>query len=119
MYLSWHQYLMALVYIVAGSNHFINPKIYIEIITPYFPTPKFLNSVAGFAEIALGILLCFQSLSEYAAWGIIMLLIAVFPANIYMFQNENARFGIPKWILFLRLPFQFLLIYWAFLYAKF
>ncbi len=119
MNLSWHQYLMALIYILAGINHFFNPKIYLKIIAPYFPNPKFLNKICGFAEIFLGILLCFQSFSEYAAWGIIALLIAVFPANIYMFQNKEASFGIPKWFLLLRLPLQFLLIYWSYQYTNF
>ena len=117
MSLPWHLYLMASLYILAGFNHFRSPRVYLKIIPPYFPNPKLLNQVSGLAEIILGITLCLPQFSKDAAWGIIVLLIAIFPANIYMYQNESASLKLPKWVRLVRLPLQLLLIYWAFLYT--
>lgn len=117
MNLPWHQYVMGLLYVLAGINHFINPRLYIKIIPPYFSNPKLLNKLSGLAEIIVGIGVCIPIISSISAVGIMLLLIAVFPANIYMYQNEKARLGLPKWITLLRLPLQLLLIYWAFSYV--
>ena len=119
MSLPWHLYLMGALYIVAGLNHFRNPRLYLKIIPPYFPIPKLLNKIAGVAEIIFGVLLCIPTLTIYGALGIIGILIAVFPANLYMYQNRAAQFGLPKWLLLLRLPLQLLLIYWAYQYITF
>lgn len=117
MNLPWHQYIMGLLYVIAGINHFRNPEFYLKIIPPYFSNPKLLNQISGITEIILGIGICIPLLSSISAVGIIILLIAVFPANLYMYQNKKARFGLPKWITLIRLPFQFLLIYWANIYT--
>lgn len=117
MNLPWHQYLMGFIYIVAGINHFRNPRLYLKIIPPYFSNPKLVNQLSGLAEIVLGIGICFYKTSSWSAIGIIILLIAVFPANLYMYQNENARLGLPKWATLIRLPLQLFLIYWAYLYV--
>lgn len=116
-FLSWHQYVMALIYILAGLNHFRNPRLYLKIIPQYLPNHTLLNKLSGSAEILLGVLLCLSATSIFAAWGIIALLIAVFPANIYMYQNDKAGLGLPKWVRFLRLPLQIVLIYWAYQYT--
>lgn len=108
---------MGLLYVLAGINHFRNPRLYLKIIPPYFSNPKVLNQLSGLAEIILGIGLCFTLTSSWSAIGIIILLIAVFPANLYMHQNKKARLGLPKWGTFLRLPLQLLLMYWAYLYV--
>lgn len=115
----WHLYLMAAFYIFAGLNHFRKPHLYARIIPPFFPNPKLLVFLSGIAEIFLGILLCIPMVSPYAAIGIIALLIAVFPANLYMYANEKASLGLPKWILLVRLPLQILLILWAYKYVSF
>ena len=117
MDLPWHLYLMAFLYIVAGINHFRSPGMYLKIIPPYFSNPKLLNILSGAAEIILGFLLTLPFLTHFAAWGIIALLIAVFPANLFMYQNKKASFGLPKWILLLRMPLQLLLILWAYQYT--
>ena len=117
MNLPWHLYVMAFIYFVAGINHFRNPRLYIKIIPPSFPNPKLLNIISGLAEILLGIGLCIPMISNYAAWGVIAVLIAVFPANIYMFTNQKASMGLPKWVLLLRIPLQLLLIFWAYQYT--
>ena len=115
--LTWHLYLMAAIYIVAGLNHFRNPRIYLKIIPPYLPNPKLLNNLAGIAEVILGICLCIPDLSKAAAWGIIALLFMVFPANLYMFTNKKAGMGLPKIVLLLRLPLQIALMVWAYYYT--
>lgn len=108
---------MGIIYILAGLNHFRQPRLYLKIIPDYLPNPNLLNKLSGLAEVLLGIFICFSLTSNFAAWGIISLLIAVFPANLYMFQNEKAALGLPKWIRLLRLPLQLALIYWAFQYT--
>uniref|UniRef100_UPI004049ABC8 DoxX family protein n=1 Tax=Flavobacterium sp. TaxID=239 RepID=UPI004049ABC8 len=117
MTLPWHQYLMGIIYVLAGLNHFRQPRLYLKIIPPYLPNPILLNKLSGLAEIVLGFLLCLYLTSNFAAWGIIALLIAVFPANIYMYQEKKAGLGLPKWLRLLRLPLQIGLIYWAFQYT--
>ena len=107
---------MGIIYVLAGLNHFRQPRLYLKIIPQYLPNPNLLNKLSGLAEILLGILVCISFTSAIAAWGIIALLIAVFPANLYMYQNDNVALGLPKWVLLLRLPLQLALIYWAFLY---
>lgn len=114
---NWHLYFMAFIYTIAGMNHFRSPKLYKKIIPPYLPNPSLLNYLSGTAEIILGISLLIPALSHYAAWGIIALLIAVFPTHFFMYQNHKAQMGLPKWVLLLRIPFQFVLMYWAYLYT--
>lgn len=117
MTLPWHLYVMAFIYLIAGLNHFKNPKLYLKIIPPYFPNPKAMNNISGLAEVILAILLCIPLLSGYAAWGIISLLIAVFPTHLYMFYDKKAGMNLPKWVLFLRMPLQLMLIFWAYQYT--
>ena len=113
----WHLYVMALLYIVAGLNHFRNPRMYLKIIPPYFPKPKLLNYLSGLAEFILGIGLCIPAFSQISAWGIIALLVLVFPANIFMFSDKKAGMGLPKNVLFLRLPLQIVLMIWTYYYT--
>ena len=107
---------MAALYFIAGINHFFKPQLYERIIPPFLGNVKLLNILAGIAEIFLSLLLLYEDFRTYAAWGIIALLIAVFPANIYMLVNKKARLGLPYGLLLLRLPLQILLIYWAYTY---
>ena len=104
---------MALLYIAAGINHFINPKFYLKIIPPALPFHEWLNWISGAAEISLGIALLIPVLQSLAAYGIILLLIAVFPANVYHFMKGWRKKKMVL-ILALRLPMQALLIWWAY-----
>jgi uncharacterized membrane protein len=103
---------------VAGINHFINPKIYENIIPPYLPQPAILVYVSGLLEILFGMLLLFSTTRRLAAWGIILLLIAVFPANIQMAVNYSGTHSMGFWISLLRLPLQGVLIWWAWTFTK-
>lgn len=107
-------YLMSGFYMFAGLMHFVKPKMYIRIIPPNFPKPEVLNLLVGIFEIIFGLGLLFDQTRGISAVAIILLLLAVFPANIYMY-HKGAK-GIPKWVLLLRLPLQFALIAWAYIY---
>ncbi len=113
---AWGLAFMSLFYCVAGLMHFIRPKIYLKIMPPYLPRPLLLVYLSGAAETGLGLLLLAPAFRALAAWGIIAMLIAIFPANIYMAQQPR-RFKIPRWALLIRLPVQGLLILWAYLYT--
>ena len=117
MALPWHLYVMAIIYILAGINHFRVPRLYVKMIPSALPAPKSLNMISGTAETLLGILLCIPAVSAFSAWGIIALLITIFPANVYMFTNEKAAMGLPKWVRLIRLPLQLVLIWWAYIYT--
>lgn len=109
---------MAAVYLAAGANHFIKPEYYLKVMPPYLPFHEILNYVSGAAEIILAIMLCFPATRSLAAWGVIALLIAVFPANIYMFQARETVFSdLPAWALAARLPMQAVLALWAYWYT--
>ena len=108
--------LMSVFYSVAGLMHFIRPKIYLKIMPPYLPKPLLLVYLSGVAETGLGLLLLVPEMRSLAACGIIALLTAIFPANLYMAQQPR-RFKIPRWVLLVRLPVQGLLILWAYLYT--
>lgn len=105
--------IMSALYIVAGCYHFINPKFYLKITPKWVPLPELVNKIVGTIEIILGAAILFNSSRHYAALGIIALLVAVFPANIYHFQKslKKGNHIIPTLI---RLPVQALLIYWAY-----
>ena len=106
-------YVMAALYILAGANHFVRPKFYLRIIPRYIPWHKAVNYVSGAAEILLGVMLLFPTYRILAAWGIIILLIAIFPANVNHLTTAKPGKGLPIWALYIRLPFQGILILWA------
>jgi uncharacterized membrane protein len=99
------RWLTAIFFVVAGTFHFIKPDLYLAIIPTYLPEPKLLVAVSGVAEVAGGLGLLIPSLRRAAGWGLIALLIAVFPANIYMLQHPGPLHVAP-WLLWFRLPFQ-------------
>tara|TARA_R100001198_G_C5151127_1_gene160545 strand:+ start:185 stop:535 length:351 start_codon:yes stop_codon:yes gene_type:complete len=114
--LPWHQYLMGILYVLAGVNHFRKPKLYERIMPPYIPAQSTLVLLSGVAEMILGFMIMNKNTQEEAAWGIIVMLIVFIPVHIYMLQNKKAAMKLPKWLLILRLPLQFGLMYWAYLY---
>lgn len=115
----WHLYLMATIYIFAGIMHFIKPKVYLRIMPRYLPNPKLLVSLSGVAEIMLGIGLCFPATKNLAISGIIAMLLVFLLVHFYMLSGKKAGAGIPQWVLLLRIPLQFGLMYWAYWYLQF
>ncbi len=111
-------YFMAAVYIAAGIYHFVNPRMYQRIMPPYLPFPTQLVFISGICEIVLGFLLIPPSTRPAAAWLLIALLIAVFPANIQMAINFWQKKSPYLWVAIARLPLQFLLIWMAWLFTK-
>ena len=111
------KYLLALFMVGAGTLHFINPDFYLKIMPPYLPLHLELVYLSGFCEIALGVLLLVPRFSRFAAWGIIALLIAVFPANVYVYQHQDVL-PAPPIIHLLRLPLQGVFILWAYWHTR-
>ncbi len=105
--------LCAAFFAFAGWLHFQNTYVYKEIIPECLPFPTFLVYLSGVCEVAGGIGLLIPKLRKWASYGLIALLIAVFPANINMAVN-SIDFGLPHEILWWRLPFQLLFILWVY-----
>ena len=101
-------YVMAVLYIFAGFNHLWSPAMYLNIMPPGLPQPELLHVTSGLIEIVLGVFLLEPRTRVLAAWGIIALLVAVFPANVYAVEQTG-------WV---RLPFQALFIVWAWWYTR-
>ncbi len=104
-------YIIGVAFILAGANHFINPEFYLRMMPPVLPAHELLNYVSGIVEIILGALLFIPKTKVVAAWGLIVLLIAVFPANIYMAMEAGKSIDISPVVAYIRLPFQFLFIW--------
>lgn len=112
----WHLYLMAALYFGAGIMHFVYPRIYERIIPPYLPYPKLLVFASGAAEIILAVGLCFPGSRIVSIYGLIVMLVVYLPIHFYMLSGP-AALRLPKWALILRIPLQFVLIYWAYSYT--
>src|SRR4051812_18768388 len=109
---------MALLYLAAGINHFIQPAFYEAIMPPYLPGHPVLILLSGACEVLFALLLLSSYTRRIGAWCIIILLIAVFPANIQMAINYYQEHNTYLWLALLRLPFQPLLIWWAYKPAR-
>lgn len=111
------KYLFAAFFVVAGVNHFVNPAFYLKIMPPYLPWHLPLVYASGVAETALGLLLLTRKFTRAAAWGLVALLVAVFPANVHMALNHGLYPEYSVAALWLRLPLQLVLIAWAYWYT--
>jgi uncharacterized membrane protein len=105
---------MAALYVAAGLNHFIHPLFYEAIMPPYLPWHAILIFTSGLCEILFACLLLPLYTRRLAAWCIMILLIAVFPANVQMAINYYREPNPLLWIALLRLPLQLLLLWWAY-----
>jgi uncharacterized membrane protein len=108
------KWVFGIAFILAGVNHFLNPGFYLRMMPPIFPAHLFLIYLSGAFEIGLGVLLLIPRFRRVAAWGLIALLIAVYPANIYMALNPQIFPEISPMAQYIRLPVQIILIAWAF-----
>jgi uncharacterized membrane protein len=86
--------LLAVLFIGAGVLHFVAPATYLHIMPPYLPAPLALVYLSGAAEIAGGVGLLIPATRQLAGWGLILLLLAVFPANVYMLQTHGAGLAV-------------------------
>lgn len=112
--------ILAISIVVVGVLHFVLSEPFVKIVPPYLPYHLELVYISGFFEILGGIGLLVPPVSRAAAWGLIALFIAVFPANINMAVNRIKLENVPDSPLFLwgRLPLQAVLIAWAWWYTR-
>ncbi len=106
--------LLAALFLVAGTIHLRNPGLFLQVMPPMIPFPLTCVIISGVAELlgGVGLLVPLRPVQRLTGWGLTLLLIAVFPANIHM-AVDNVRVNghlIPAWLLWLRLPFQPLLM---------
>jgi uncharacterized membrane protein len=108
--------VLAVFFVVAGISHFLAPLAYLAIMPPYLPWPSQLVAVSGVAEIIGGLGVLWAPTRRWAGWGLIVLLIAVLPANIQALSTGMviAGYVVPTWMLWLRLPLQFVLLGWTY-----
>ncbi|WP_089876672.1 DoxX family protein [Halogeometricum limi] len=117
---------MGLTYVVAGVLHFVAPAVYEQVVPPQFPRPRALVLLSGVAEVVLGVGVLFERTRRASAWGLVALLVAVFPANVYMATSDDLELrGVPERLrdpsdaaLWARLPLQALLVAWAWWYTE-
>lgn len=108
------RWILAAFFIAAGTNHFRVPGAYIAMIPPWLPWPAGLNLIAGVCELMGGIGVLLPPMRLAAGWGLIALLVAVFPANLHVaLIGRMPGFSFSQAILWLRLPFQAVLIAWV------
>jgi len=107
--------LLAALFIASGVNHFVSPATYVAIMPPFLPAAAALVWISGVAEIAGGLGIVLKATRRIAGWGLIALLIAVFPANIYaaLHGMEISGGPVPEWMLWARLPLQAVLVAWV------
>jgi uncharacterized membrane protein len=105
--------LLAAVLIGAGINHFVIPKTYRRIVPPGMGDPKTLVMLSGVAEVMGGVGVLLPRTRPLAGLGLIALLAAVFPANLYMAREPERFRRIPRLALYARLPLQPLMMWWA------
>jgi uncharacterized membrane protein len=107
------QRLVGLVFLGAGVNHFAIPRAYRQIVPPGFGDPARVVALSGVAEIAGGAGFLLPATRRPAGFGLLALLVAVFPANVYMARNPERFPRIPRWALYARLPLQPLMMWWV------
>ena len=108
--------LIAAIFNVGGVLHLVKPAYYVRIMPPWLPVPMALVLISGVFEILGGVGVLVPATRVAAGWGLIALLIAIFPANVQMLLNARAAHASSLWMtgLIARLPLQAALIYWVF-----
>jgi len=105
---------LSLLFINIGIDHFVNPDFYRNIMPAYLPMHTEAIYISGFFEILGGVAILFPKLRSMAGWGVVLLLIVVFPVNIHMAVNPDLFPDIPLSFLYIRLVLQFIIIYWTY-----
>ena len=115
-------YLLGAVFVVAGVMHFVAPRPFADVVPRELPRPMALVYLSGVAEILLGLGVMVPRTRRLSAWGLIGLLLAVFPANVNMAVRDVAVRGVSyepaDWMLWARLPLQGVLVLWAWWYTR-
>ena len=112
------RYLLAMLFIAAGINHFWHTQFYVAMMPPYLPWHLQLVYLSGIAEIGLGALMLLQRWQAVAGWGMIALCVAVFPANLHMALHPELFTQFSPQGLLWRLPLQAVAMAWAWYYTR-
>ncbi len=104
---------LAVFFVVAGVNHFRDPDFYLAMMPPYLPAHQSLVAASGLFEIVGGLAVLIPRVRSVAGWGLALLLVSVFPANLHMATNPELFPAVPTLALYARLPLQLALIAWA------
>ena len=112
-------FCMGIFYISIGISHFTSPNWYVQIVPPSLPYKLEAVYVSGIFEILFGGMLFFKETRFFAGWGLILLLIAVYPANIYLAQTNGAAMNTTPLIAWGRLPVQFIFVGLAYWHSKY
>ena len=112
--MTWSQRLLSVAFIAAGTLHFLRPEYYEQIMPGYLPAHRELVLISGAAEIAGGVGVAFSRTRRAAGIWLIALLVLVFPANLNMALDPERFRSIAPILLWVRLPLQGLLIWWAY-----
>jgi uncharacterized membrane protein len=113
-------WLLGLAFVGAGMAHFRNPAFYLSMMPPWLPAPALLVQVSGVFEVLGGIGVLVPATRTFSGWGLVALLVAVFPANVHMAMHPDpaAQGNVPAAMLWLRLPLQGVIIAWVVWAAK-
>ena len=111
---------MSALYIAVGIRHFTDPEFFLNIVPPALPFPLELVYITGAWEVLVGVLLWHPRTRRIAGWGTIILLVVVFPANVYLSMEETPQLalGITSRQALIRLPFQLPLMLLAFWHSR-
>jgi uncharacterized membrane protein len=114
------RWLLTLFMVAAGVNHFVSPSDYVAIMPAALPAHLALVYISGVAEILGGLGLILPATRRLAAWGLVVLLVAIFPANVNMAVNQLplGNSPAPAWVLWARLPLQAVLVAWAWWFTR-
>lgn len=110
------RWVLAVFFIVAGANHFRAPELYRGMMPPWLPWPDAMNAISGAAEIlgGVGLIAPWAWARRWAGWGLLALLVAVFPANVHVaLQGKMPGYEISPAVLWWRLPFQAVFAAWV------
>jgi uncharacterized membrane protein len=116
--------MFATLFVSAGVSHFVVPDLFVRAMPPYIPWHRPMVLISGGIEILLGVLLLVPRTRRLAAWGLVALLVAVFPANVHIYLHQDlfpappAYAGWMPYAHLLRLPLQAVLIAWAYAYTR-
>jgi uncharacterized membrane protein len=112
------RWLLAGLFVAAGVLHFARPQVFVSVMPPYLPWHLELVYLSGAIEIVLGVLVLVSRTRRLAAWGLIALLVAVFPAHIHAAMNPELFPMFPPAVIWARMPFQAVLIVWAWWFTR-
>lgn len=108
------RWALAVFFVAAGVNHFITPEIYLGMMPAWVPSPRAANAISGVAEILGGLGVLLPATRRWAGWGLLALLVAIFPANVHVaLEGKMPGTSFSPTVLWLRLPFQVLFAAWV------